>query len=580
MNLRDYLNTAVEKAMRTIAIPADCPALLTPGTRAEFGDYQANGAMAAAKRMRGNPRELAARIVAALELEGIAERIEIAGPGFINIHLDAAFLEQRLALAAADPRLGIATVEQPQTVVVDYSAPNLAKEMHVGHLRSTIIGDAVVRALEFRGDRVIRQNHVGDWGTQFGMLIAHLEDVTAGGVSIEDAALADLEGFYRSAKQRFDADVAFADRSREYVVRLQSGDAHCRRLWQHFIDISVRHSEEIYRALNVTLSRADIRAESAYNDDLPLVMQELDAQGLLASSAGAKVVFLEELRDREGNPQAVIVQKGDGGFLYATTDLAAARYRAATLHADRVLYFIDDRQKLHMQQVFAISRRAGFVPERVSLEHHPFGKMLGEDGKPFKTRSGGTVKLAELLDEAVERAARLLTERDTGLPPEERADVARMVGIGAVKYADLSKNRTSDYVFSWDHMLSFEGNTAPYLQYACTRVGSILRKAGVDPATLTATIRISAPEERALALKLAQFSEALESVTRDAAPHLLCAYLYDLAGLYMRFYENCPVLREDIPVEQRASRLRLCDLVARTLRQGLELLGIETPQRM
>jgi len=412
------------------------------------------------------------------------------------------------------------------------------------------------------------------------MLIAHLEDVTAAGRSVDDAALADLEAFYREAKQRFDGDEAFARRARDYVVRLQSGDVHCRRLWQRFIDISVAHSEEIYRRLNVTLTHADIRAESAYNEELPAVIAELEHHGLLSVSEGARVVFLDELRDREGNPMAVIVQKGDGGYLYATTDLAAARYRACVLHADRILYFIDDRQKLHMQQVFAISRRAGFVGGDTTLEHHPFGKMLGEDGKPFKTRSGGTVKLAELLDEAIERAARLLAEREADLDEEERAGVARQVGIGAVKYADLSKNRTSDYVFSWEHMLGFEGNTAPYLQYACTRVRSIFRRAGADPARLDAPIRVEAPEERALALKIAQFGEALRAVTHDAAPHLLCAYLYDLAGLFMRFYENCPVLREDVPEGVRASRLRLAAAVLRTLATGLDLLGIETPDRM
>jgi arginyl-tRNA synthetase len=580
MNLRDQLNAAVERAMRAVDIPADCQALLTRSTRAEFGDYQANGAMGAAKRMGSNPRELAARIVAAFDGAGMVERLEIAGPGFINIHLATSFLEQRLTLAANDARLGIAASEQPQTVVVDYSSPNLAKEMHVGHLRSSIIGDAVVRALEFRGDRVIRQNHVGDWGTQFGMLIAHLEDVVRGGTSIEDAELGDLEVFYRNAKQRFDGEADFAERARDYVVRLQSGDQHCRGLWQRFIDISVTHSEEIYHQLNVSLTRADIKAESAYNDDLPRVIEDLRERGLLTESEGARVVFLEELRDREGNPQAVIVQKGDGGFLYATTDLAAVRYRSGVLHADRILYFIDDRQKLHMQQVFAISRRAGFVADHTTLEHHPFGKMLGEDGKPFKTRSGDTVKLADLLDEAVERAARLLAERDSELSEAERSTVARQVGIGAVKYADLSKNRTSDYVFSWEHMLSFEGNTAPYLQYACTRVRSIFRRAGVEAASLQGALHISAPEERALALRLAQFGEALSTVTHEATPHQLCVYLYELAGLFMRFYENCPILRDDVAPELRASRLRLADLTERTLAKGLDLLGIETPERM
>jgi arginyl-tRNA synthetase len=581
MNVRDFLNAAVERAMRAANVPADCQAMLTPSTRAGFGDYQANGAMGAAKRMKENPHELAARIAAALQLEGVADKVDLGGPGFINIHLSAAFLQQRLAIMANDTaRLGLAANDRPQTVVVDYSAPNLAKEMHVGHLRSTIIGDAVVRALEFSGDRVIRQNHVGDWGTQFGMLIAHLEDITASGRETESAELRDLESFYRASKQCFDSDPAFANRARDYVVRLQSGDAHCKRLWQRFIDISIAHSEDIYRKLNVTLSHADIKPESAYNDDLPLVMRELREKGLLHASEGAQVVFLEEMKDREGQPMAVIVQKGDGGFLYATTDLAAARYRAQTLHADRVLYFIDDRQKLHMQQVFAIARRAGFVPEHISLEHHPFGKMLGEDGRPFKTRSGDTVKLAELLDEAVERAAQLLRDRESDFPPAERAEIARRIGIGAVKYADLSKNRTTDYVFSWEQMLSLEGNTSPYLQYAVARIRSIFRKSGSDPAALESPIVIGTAEERALALKLVQFSEALANVTRDASPHFLCAYLYELAGLYMRFYENCPVLREDIDPSLRNSRLRLCDLVARTLEKGLELLGIETPSRM
>ena len=577
MTLRDQINSAVERAMRACDIPSDCQALVTQGTRPGFGDYQANGAMGAAKRMGTNPRELAARIVAALDLHGIAERVEIAGPGFINIHLDRAFLEERIATVATDPRYGIALPEHPQTVVVDYSAPNLAKEMHVGHLRSTIIGDAVVRALEFRGDRVIRQNHVGDWGTQFGMLIARLEDTPG---AAEGTALADIEEFYRAAKQRFDADAAFADRARDYVVRLQGGDAHCRALWQRFIDISSAHSEEIYHKLNVTLRHADLKGESCYNDDLPVVIHELRERELLSESDGALVVYLEELRDREGNPQAVIVQKADGGFLYATTDLAAARHRARNLHADRVLYFIDDRQKLHMQQVFAIARRAGFVPESTTLEFHPFGKMLGEDGKPFKTRAGGTVKLAELLDEAVERAAQLLASRETGFDATERTAIARAVGIGAVKYADLSKNRTSDYVFSWDHMLSFEGNTAPYLQYACTRAASLLRKAGRDADSIHGTIALESPDERALALKLLQFGEALVTITHDCSPHLLCAWLYDLAGLFMRFYENCPVLKDDVPEATRESRLALALLGARMLGQGLELLGIEVPDRM
>ena len=580
MTVRDLLNRAVEKAMGAAGVPAECRALVVPGSRPELGDYQANGAMAAAKRMGQKPRELAAAIVAALDLSQVADQVEIAGPGFINIRLSGNFLEQRLQVAARDERLGIPRKAKPQTVVVDYSGVNLAKEMHVGHLRSTIIGDAVARTLEFVGDRVIRQNHVGDWGTQFGMLIAHLEDLSAGGATTRSAELADLEAFYRAAKQKFDADPKFATRARDYVVRLQSGEKHCLELWQRFIDISIAHSEEVYRRLNVTLGRGDIMAESAYNDDLPQLIADLRQKGLLETSEGAQVVFLDEFKDREGKPMAVIVQKGDGGYLYSTTDLAAVRHRARVLQADRVLYYIDDRQSLHLKQVFAISRLAGFAPAGMSLEHHPFGKMLGEDGKPFRTRSGESVRLTALLDEAVERAERLLVTRGADFPPAERAEIARRIGIGAVKYADLSKNRATDYVFSWDQMLAFDGNTAPYLQYACARIRSIFRKSGIAPATLDAPIVIGHPDERALALKLLQLDETLADVAAEGVPHLICTYLYDLAGLYMRFYENCPVLRDDVPVATRSSRLRLCDLTVRTLETGLTLLGIETPERM
>jgi arginyl-tRNA synthetase len=577
MNIRDFLSTRLQAAMLAAGAPDDCPPLVTQSTKPQFGDYQANGAMGAAKKLRTNPRALAEAIVAALDLGDAATRIEIAGPGFINVHLDPAWLGARLTAVVDDTRLGIATADPAQKVVVDYSSPNLAKEMHVGHLRSTIIGDALARLLEHLGHRVIRQNHVGDWGTQFGMLIVHLEDREA--ETAADAALADLEAFYREAKGRFDDEPGFADRARDHVVRLQSGDARCRALWQEFIDVSIRHSEAIYDRLNVTLERSDIRAESAYNDALPEVVADLRAQGLAVEDQGAQVVFIDELADKEGKPLPVIVQKSDGGYLYATSDLAALRYRCGELGVDRVLYFIDARQSLHMQQVFAVGRRAGFCDEATTLEHHPFGTMMGEDGKPFKTRAGGTVKLAELLDEAVVRAGRLIADKDPDLPADERDAVARKVGIGAVKYADLSKTRTTDYIFSWDAMLSFEGNTAPYLQYAYARIRSIFRKAGVDPAALDGTVAVAAPQEKALALHLLRFGEVLDQVARDAYPHQLCTYLYDLASLYMAFYEHCPVLKADDDAT-RASRLRLCDGVARTLATGLDLLGIEVMERM
>jgi arginyl-tRNA synthetase len=579
MNIRELLNERVLQAMHACGVPDHLPAVIAPGKKAGFGDYQANGAMGAAKALGTNPRELAARIVEQLDLQGIAEKIEIAGPGFINIDLDPNWLGQQVAIAERDDRMGVAKVARPQTVVIDYSGPNLAKEMHVGHLRSTIIGDALARLLEHQGNRVIRQNHVGDWGTQFGMLIAELEE-QLGADREAGMALKDLEVFYQQAKKHFDDDAAFADKARNYVVRLQSGDEAILALWQQFKEVSLHHSTEIYQQLNVTLTDDDVRGESFYNNELAPLVADLQQKNLAVENDGAQVVFLQELADKEGNPSPVIIRKQGGGFLYATTDLAALKYRVNTLSANRIMYFIDARQSLHMQQVFTIARKAGYVDDTVSLEHLAFGTMMGSDGKPFKTRTGGTVKLAELLVEAVERATAVVSEKNSELSEEEIQTIARKVGIGAVKYADLSKTRTNDYLFSWDSMLSFEGNTAPYLQYAYTRVKSIFRKAEIDAATLSGDITIGTMQEKVLAIRLLQFGETLDQVAREALPHLLCTYLYDVASLYMSFYEACPILKSDVSPEVRDSRLRLCHLVARTLQQGLDLLGIEVMEKM
>ncbi|NIB44461.1 arginine--tRNA ligase [Pseudomaricurvus alkylphenolicus] len=579
MNIRELLQDKVQQAMLAAEIPAEYGPHLAPSKKAGFGDYQANGAMAAAKALKSNPRDIAQKILDNLDLEGIAGKVEIAGPGFINIHLSDTWLSSQAVEILGDKRLGMTPVESAQTVVVDYSSPNLAKEMHVGHLRSSIIGDALVRALEFQGHKVIRQNHVGDWGTQFGMLIAELEEQLEDGEAAE-FALKDLESFYQQAKQHFDDSEEFANRARDYVVKLQSGDERILALWSQFKKISLQHSEEIYEQLNVTLTESNVRGESAYNDDLPKVVAELQSQGLAKEDQGAQVVFLEELADKEGNPSPVIIQKQGGGYLYATTDLAALRYRANFLLADRVLYFIDARQSLHMNQVFTLARKADFVPDSISLEHHAFGTMMGSDGKPFKTRSGGTVKLAELLDEAVERAAALIAQKDPDLSEEEKVEVAQKVGIGAVKYADLSKTRTNDYIFNWESMLSFEGNTAPYLQYAYTRIQSLFRKAGIEPAELDGTITITAEQEKALTLKLLQFSEVVDQVSREAYPHVLCNYLYDVASLFMKFYEACPILKEDVDNATRDSRLGIARVAAQTLKTGLDLLGIETMEKM
>jgi arginyl-tRNA synthetase len=579
MNIRTILAQRATQAIIAAGLPDDTNPALTPSTRASFGDYQINAAMGAAKKLKTNPRELGQKLIDCLEVDDLADKVELAGPGFINIHLKPQWLATQLESAFSDEKLTVSEHAQPQTVVVDYSAPNLAKEMHVGHLRSTIIGDAVVRALEFRGDNVIRQNHMGDWGTQFGMLLAHLSDQLAAD-EVGETALSDLENFYRESKKRFDDEDGFADRARQYVVKLQGGDEACQVLWKQFIDISITHSEEIYNRLNVTLTRDDIMGESAYNHDLANVVSELKAQSLAVEAQGAQVMFLDELADKKGNPSVFIVQKSDGGYLYSTTDLAACRHRSFTLNADRIVVFTDARQALHFKQVVVAARKGGFLREQTQYQHCPFGMMMGADGKPFKTRSGGTIKLVELLDEAVERAEKLVNARESDLTEQERKEIAYKLGMGAVKFADLSKSRTSDYIFSWDTMLSFDGATAPYLQYAYTRVSSIFRKANVDVSTLTASIIIDTDAEKLLALKLLQFEEILDLMIAECTPHVLCAYLYEVASLYMSFYEACPILKEGIEIPTRDSRLKLCQLVSRTLQTGLGLLGIDVMEKM
>ncbi|MGE9549895.1 arginine--tRNA ligase [Erwinia amylovora] len=576
MNIQALLSEKVSQAMIAAGAPADCEPQVRQSAKAQFGDYQANGMMAVAKKLGKAPRQLAEEVLTHLDLQGIVSKVEIAGPGFINLFLDKAWLSAQVDSVVNAPRLGVTPVT-PQTVVIDYSAPNVAKEMHVGHVRSTIIGDAAVRTLEFLGHNVIRANHVGDWGTQFGMLIAFLEKQQ--NEQHEDIALADLEAFYREAKRTYDEDPVFAERARGYVVKLQGGDEYCRQMWKKLVDITMSQNQLIYDRMNVTLTRKDVMGESLYNDMLPGIVEDLKAKGLAVESEGATVVFLDEYKNKDGDPMGVIIQKKDGGYLYTTTDIACAKYRYETLHADRVLYYIDSRQHQHLQQAWTIVRKAGYVPEAVPLEHHAFGMMLGKDGKPFKTRAGGTIKLSDLLDEAVERATRLVSEKNPDMPADELTKLANTVGIGAVKYADLSKSRTTDYIFDWDNMLAFEGNTAPYMQYAYTRVLSVFRKAGIDEASVTGKTAIGEDREAALAVRLLQFDETITQVARDGTPHVMCAYLYDLAGLFSGFYEHCPILAAEDEAT-RQSRLKLALLTAKTLKQGLETLGIETVERM
>ena len=632
MNLHQTVEREAAAAFAAAGI-ADSPVVLQPTKNAEHGDFQINGVMGAAKKAKQNPRELAQKVAEALAGNAVIESAEVAGPGFINLRLRPEFLAQNIHAALNDARFGIAKTDKPQTVVIDYSSPNLAKEMHVGHLRSSIIGDSISRVLEFMGNTVIRQNHVGDWGTQFGMLVAYLVEQQKDNAAFE---LADLEQFYRAAKVRFDEDPAFADTAREYVVKLQGGDETVLALWKQFVDISLSHAQAVYDTLGLKLRPEDVAGESTYNNDLQPVVDDLAQKGLAVEDDGAKVVFLDEFKNKEGEPAAFIVQKQGGGFLYASTDLACLRYRVGTLHADRLLYVVDHRQALHFEQLFTTSRKAGYLPEDVKAEFIGFGTMMGKDGKPFKTRSGDTVKLVDLLDEAINRAEQVVKEKnpkwqltteledglkkissltnsdnlknklkynlenkkleitlendvvyhlpidkidkivrgaeeytDTALSDAEK--IARVVGIGAVKYADLSKNRTSDYVFDWDAMLSFEGNTAPYLQYAYTRVQSVFRKAGEWDAT--APTVLTEPLEKQLAAELLKFEDVLQSVADTAYPHYLAAYLYQIATLFSRFYEACPILKSEGAT--RNSRLQLAKLTGDTLKQGLELLGID-----
>jgi len=563
VNLRTLLAERLEAALRD-AGAADAPAIVGPATRPEFGDYQANGALAAAKRLGMQPRDLAAQVVEVADLSGIAASCAVTGPGFISLTITDDCLSEALADGRIEP------VGGGERVVIDYSHPNLAKEMQVHHLRSTIIGDAVARVLDALGYDVIRQNHVGDWGTGFGRLVAHLNDIG------EDSdALGDLERFYAEASERFANDATFADRARQVVVDLQGGDPGTLERWRRYIDISMSHCQTVYDRLGVGLKPEHIRGESAYNDDLDGIVEDLQAKGLLTESDGALCAFLPEFKGKDGKTVPIIVRKSDGGYLYHSTDLAAVRYRTRDLHAKRVLYVVDARQSLHFKQLFALAKRAAY-DAGASLEHHPFGMMLDNDGRPFKTREGSGTRLIDFLDDATVRARRLVEAKNPELDAKEMDRVACAVGIGAVKYADLSKNRTGDYVFAWDAMMSFEGNTAPYLQYAYARIQSLFERGQVAPASLEGKPAIREPEEHVLALQLARFQETLEQVAATVMPHHLCTYLYDLAVNFMRFYERCPVLDSDV----RNDRLLLCRHTAATLSRGLDLLGIETVDRM
>jgi len=546
----------------------------------DFGDYQANLALSLAKKLGDKPRNIATAIIENLKLENVCEKIEVAGPGFINLHLAASFIDEQICALAKDADLGLTQADTPQTVVVDYSAPNIAKDMHVGHLRSTVIGDAIVRVLMRQGHEVIRQNHMGDWGTQFGMLIEYLID-SGWEEKDNEKSIGDLESLYQESKLRFDSDADFNERARKRVVALQSGDGYTLKIWKYIVGKSVEHFNQIYDRLGVLLKETDNRPESFYNPLLPGVIDSLEQGKVLEISEGAAVIFLEGFKDRDDKPLPMIVRKSDGGYLYATTDLAAVRYRLEELHANRLIYVTDARQAQHFAMLFAAVRLVGWVKDTVRLDHVPFGTVLDANRKPFKTRDGGTIKLVDLLDEAESRAAAVLNSKNPDLTEQQCDELARIISLAALKYADLSNDRIKDYVFDWDRMLALDGNTAPYLQNAYVRILSIFRKGNIDRQSINMeALHIQIPSEKALALKLLQYSTSVESMAERLEPHRLCNYLYELATCFHAFYESCPILKEDVGDNERQSRLALCDLTARVIHDGLDLLGIETVEKM
>ncbi len=546
-------------------------------------DAQANGALALAKQLGRNPRELAEEVVATGLLASVCSAAEVAGPGFINLTFTPEFLAAQLMEAAADPRLGVRLATTPERVVVDYSAPNVAKEMHAGHLRTTVIGDSLVRLLGFMGHTVIRENHIGDWGTPFGMLIEHLVDMAgAGGIDdVADMEVSDLNVFYKEARAKFDGSDEFKARARDRVVKLQSrNDEETTALWTALVHQSTKHFNEAYGKLGVLLTDDDLAGESMYQPGMPAVLDRLDAAGLLAESEGAKVVWVPGYTNREGEPLPLIVQARTGGFNYATSDLACVIDRVERLKATLLVYVIGTPQAQHLAMVWKAAEMAGWLVPPARAVHVNFGNVLGDDRKMLKSRSGDPVTFIELIDEAIDRGRATVAARSAGLPADEQAVLGHSIGIGALKYAELSSDRIKDYIFEWDRMLSFDGNTAPYLQYAHARICSIFRRAGVERASArSAAVTLDEPQERALALALLQFDSVVLDTIDKFSPHRLCTYLFDLAQVFTGFYEACPVLKDGFEAT-RDSRLALCDLTARVMEQGLALLGIDAPERM
>lgn len=572
MNIQNLISIDIKKALINSGAPKNCDPLIFRTLNLNISDYQSNAAMKIAKILKLDPYQFAKNVILKIKNSNMYHSIKIAKPGFINIILNRDWLSKKLEIALYSDRLDINFVT-PQNIVVDYSSPNIAKEMHIGHLRSTIIGDATVRIIEFLGHNVIRSNHIGDWGTHFGMLIAYIHSDKKN--SISKISLTDIEKLYQKAKIKYDHDPEFAKLSREYVVKLQNEDQYCQYLWKKLIDVTIKYNAKIYKKLNVTLKNKHIMGESSYKNMLPEVISDLKKKGIAVKNKGSLIVVLEKYKNRYGNPMGVVIQKKDGGYLYSIIDIACIKYRCEILKADKILYYTDSRQNQYLLQIWEIAKKAGYIPKNVKVEHHMFGMMLSDNKRPFQTRTGNTIKLSLLLDEAIKKAKKIIKQKKPDLSEEKIYELSNIIGIGAIKYADLSKNRITNYIFNWDEMLSFEGNTAPYIQYAYTRIMSIIKKSKTPPLSLKGDIILSKKFEIELALVLLQFEEKITYAADKGTPHIICSYLYKLSGIFSNFYENCSILfpeNTDISI----SRLKLSLLTAKTIKLGLNLLGINT----
>lgn len=581
MNIQKFLLKKTNQALTKIGIKSFSNLIkIQQTTKKNFGNYQINGLIPISKLVNIKTEQLIQKFVYFLNLNYVAKKIKIEKPGFVNIFLNPKWIEDQINYIFFSLRLGI-TLIQPKTIIIDYSGPNVAKEMHVGHLRSTVIGDSIARILSFLGHKVIRANHIGDWGTQFGMLIAYIENNKYHKFLFDkNISLSTLENFYQQAKIKYDTDPNFAELSRNYVVKLQKGNKYCHSIWKNLVKISILNNQKIYSRLNVTLKTKDIMGESLYQNLLPDIIKDLKNKGLAVISNEATVVFIENTHNKFGKPFGVIIQKKDGAYLYSTTDIACIKYRCEILQADKIIYYTDSRQKQHISHAWEIAKKSGYVKKSTSLEHHMCGILLEKNGKPFKTRSGNSLKLITLLDEALKRAKDIITNKNPQLKYDQINKLAHIISIGAVKYSELSKNRTINYIFNWNNVLNFEGNTAPYIQYAYTRIASLIKCAIYSKYQIKNNyILLTTQEEKSLAICLLQFEETLITVSNQSIPHILCSYLYKLSVLFSLFYENCPILKNN-DIHLKYSRLKLAILTARILKQGLNLLGIKTTEYM